>query len=332
MRHKMSTPEQYGSDLPPYHYTPSPRPPRPRRRWLRWLVAFVAALLVLALAYLVAVLPAQAAPVKLHHWHGRTPVGFTIAGLQHGYLDQGSLQIIEGQIYTARERYGANTIRLQITQNRLVGANGHRYDPAYMAQIRQVTDYGLSLHLTMVLNAQTEYSPGYPQGQGWADRATMAFWQRIMPVYGHTRGVHFDLFNEPRHLGWDKWQATTQPLVSMIREHSRNPIWLEGPKYASTLEGMPPIKGSRLIYTFHHPGAPWPGMSEHNAGVWNAAFGYLAKAGKPVIDGEFVNDARTYHMPRSELGNYLRYAKHNHIGMIVFGIDHGGLLNRYHAA
>jgi hypothetical protein len=293
-------------------------------------------LLLAAVGVIVALVAAFAPPStipvqRLHHWQ-RTPVGFTIAGLQHNYLDAGSLQLIEGEIATARYTYHANTIRLQITQNRLVGANGRRYNPAYMAQIREVTDYGLSLGLTMVLNAQTEYSPGFPQGSGWADRATMAFWRVMVPVYGNRPRVQFDLFNEPRHQNWDQWQHTTQPVVSMIRRHARNWIWLEGPRYASTLEGMPHLRGGRLIPTFHHPGAPWPGQSEHNVPAWDRAFGYLAKTGHPVIDGEYTNNAKTYHMARRDVRAYLRYAKDNHIGMIVFGLKAHRLVERYQRA
>jgi Cellulase (glycosyl hydrolase family 5) len=298
--------------------------------------ALIPALIMAAVAVIItlcaALAPAHAGPVRLHHWH-RTPVGFTIAGLQHNVLTAGSISEIEGELATAKHAYHANTIRLQVTQDRLVGHDGRHLDYGYLYDVEAVTNYGRSLGLTMVLNAQTEWSPGFGQGSGHADRATMAFWRVLTGVYANARHVEFDLFNEPRHLDWPLWEATTQPIVTMIRHHgARNWIWLEGPKYASTLEGVPMLHGGRLIYTFHHPGAPWAGMAEHTAETWDRAFGYLAQAGHPVIDGEYTNDAKTYHMAPADVRAYLSYAKANHIGMIVFGLRAHHLITAYRRA
>jgi hypothetical protein len=66
--------------------------------------------------------------------------------------------------------------------------------------------------------------------------------------------------------------------------------------YASTLEDVPMLHGANLVYTFHHPVTPWAGMSESNSDSWRASFGYLAAKGLPVVDGEFNDDAKTYHL------------------------------------
>jgi hypothetical protein len=292
------------------------------------LLALTAAIVIPALNTTVVIAnAAQPTREYLYHW-GTVPVGFTLAGLQHHILTPGSIREIDGEIATAKS-YGANTIRLQITQNRLTSGNGNLRDPVYLSYIESVVAYGRSLGMTMVLNAQTEYAPGFRQGSGWVNKTTMSFWRIMMRIYANVHGVQFDLFNEPRHEDWGKWFMNTQALVTMIRKHANNWIWLEGPKYASTLENVPMLKGGRLIYTYHHPGAPWPGMAKNNAATWHRAFGYLADQDMPVVDGEFINDAKTYHLPTQTLHQYLRYAKRHNIGMLVFGLKAHRLLTEY---
>ncbi len=63
---------------------------------------------------------------------------------------------LEHQMLAAKTYWHASTIRLQVTQDRLLGADGKHFRPGYMADVRAVTDYGPRLGLTIVLNAQTE--------------------------------------------------------------------------------------------------------------------------------------------------------------------------------
>ena len=141
------------------------------------IARLTAALALLAAAAALILLPilTRDAPVRLHHWR-HTPVGFTFADLQHATITPQLLATIDGEMWTARHDYHANTIRLQIQQQRLVGYRGHRLDLGYLSDVRQVTDYGRSIGLTIVLNAQTEPGIGYrypawPGGcPGWGSR------------------------------------------------------------------------------------------------------------------------------------------------------------------
>lgn len=289
-----------------------------------WVSAALAATAATAAVVLIPALT-SAEPVKLHHWQ-QTPVGFTLAGLQHHVLTAGSIAEIDGELDAAKS-YGANTIRLQITQQRLV------HDDAYLADVRAVTDYGRALGLTMVLNAQTEYSPGAGWGAPHANGQTMRFWRIMTRVYGNTPRVVFDLFNEPRGETWQRWQAGTQPIVDMIRARARNWIWVNGLHWGSTLEGVPLLTGSRIAYTYHHPAAPWSGMVPQAPATWDASFGYLAKSGHPVVDGEFTNGNGGHsRMPHSTLRAYMRYAHRAHIGMLVYGLGQHRTLAAYQRA
>jgi hypothetical protein len=153
----------------------------------------------------------------------------------------------------------------------------------------------------------------------------------MMALYANKPGIVFDLFNEPRYATWEQWRVKFQRLVNFIRKHANNPIWLEGLHYASTLEDVPMLHGANLVYTFHHPVTPWAGMSESNSDSWRASFGYLADNGLPVVDAEFNEDAKTYHLPQPTRREYLAYVKVHHIGMIIFGLSHR-LLREYREA
>jgi hypothetical protein len=49
------------------------------------------------------------------------------------------------------------------------------------------------------------------------------------------------------------------------------------------------VNGDVFRYDFHHAGAPWGWDAPVNQSTWDAAFGYLAARGIPVMDGEFAN-------------------------------------------
>jgi Cellulase (glycosyl hydrolase family 5) len=84
--------------------------------------------------------------------------GITIAALQNYLLFTRS---VTDQIVAAAQGWNVNAIRLQIVQDKLVGATGKKYSPKYMANIQRIVAFALHRHLNVILNAQTELSPGY---------------------------------------------------------------------------------------------------------------------------------------------------------------------------
>jgi hypothetical protein len=101
--------------------------------------------------------PAGAATARYYAWSGGTPpIGITLSGLQAYLMTPKAVATLEHQMLAAKTYWHANTIRLQVTQDRLVGADGKHFRPGYMADVRAVTDYGLCLGLTIVLNARTQ--------------------------------------------------------------------------------------------------------------------------------------------------------------------------------
>jgi hypothetical protein len=269
------------------------------------------------------------------------PHGITLDGLQDWLprraafdrdmaLPESRLLRMEQQIRAARYDWNANVVRFQILQDKLVGANGRVFSAVYMQDIRTVTGYALGVGLQVVLNAQTETTPGFRRDEPLPTQATRSFWQQIMAYYKNNPRVIFDLFNEPRNCSWRQWHHAMQGLLDFVRHSgARNTVWVEGRWWGSTLAGVPLLHGTGIVYSFHHPGSPWPGQAPVTAKTWTRAFGYLARRGIPVVDGEFVNYADGYHWEHASVmvPRYLRYLAAHHIGMTAWTLGLPGVLN-----
>ena len=257
--------------------------------------------------------------------------GLTIAALQN-YLS--FTTSVKAQIGAARF-WNVNAIRLQIVQDKLVGASGNKFASGYMANIQGIVAYALQLHLNVILNAQTEMSMGYSANENLPTAATSVFWRHMISYYGDNPHVVFDLFNEPRYCNWAMWTRSMQALVDYVRHiGSQNQLWVEGLWWGSTFAGLPHLlSGQGIVYSFHHPGAPWPWQGwvpGYQPGVtgpplWNVAFGDLAAAGVPMVNGEFVNYIGGYYWPRSTqmVSQYMHYLATHHIGMIAWSLQPG---------
>lgn len=326
--------------------TPHPHSrPRRRGRTARWtaimagLIAIVAAAGFLLVAVSGPAAPARAAgPAQLaaaHYYQwpgGEAPQGITLSGLQAYLMTPTVVPTLEHQMLAAKTYWHATYIRLQVTQDRLVGANGAHFRPAYMAKVRQTVDYGLSLGLNIVINAQTELQTGYQQKEPLPTRATYAFWGQAMRFWANNPRVTFDLFNEPRRCTWGQWDDAMQGLVSFVRgAGAHNPIWVEGRWWGSTLAGVPllhqPAGNPPIVYTIHHPGAPWDWQANPTKATWDAAFGSLAARGIPVVDGEFANYVGSYDWQHSArtVRAYLAYLTSHHVGMLAWSLLPGAL-------
>lgn len=257
--------------------------------------------------------------------------GITIAALQNYLFYTRSVQ---DQVRAA-QGWNVNAIRLQIVQDKLVGAAGNKRSAGYVANIRRIVGFALHRHLNVILNAQTEISLGYSANENLPTTATIAFWRLMTRYYGDNPHVVFDLFNEPRFCNWAMWTRSMQSLVDYVRRlGSLNQLWVEGLWWGSTFAGLPHLlSGQGIVYSFHHPGAPWPWQGwvpGYQPGVtgpplWNAAFGDLAARGVPMVNGEFVNYIGGYYWPRSTqmVSQYMHYLAERHIGMVAWSLQPG---------
>jgi Cellulase (glycosyl hydrolase family 5) len=235
--------------------------------------------------------------------------GMTVSGLQDGAWT-GLIPLDLEKIAATANDWCANTIRIQLNQDLLLGPNGTSFDPEYMAAIESEVSLAESYHLVVVLNDETNFSPvAVRHYQAGPTTGTLTFWKDLTKVYGNDPQVIFDLFNEPRTSGpympvamlWRLWldggtfNRVRYPfgmayLAAYVRYTvgARNLFWIEGPRYSLSFAGMiryhALIHVSGVVYAIHHT------VGAHTPAVWNANFGYLVTDGiAPVVNGEFTN-------------------------------------------
>jgi len=253
------------------------RPPGRRFSWrFSWLGLLRGVALVLApVLVVVAILPlsddgtatAQASPcgkaVGPFTVHGTQVLakngsdfisyGMSVSGLQEGTWPQ----LITGdlaRIKATAEDWCANTVRIQLNQDMLLGSDGTGFNPEYMAAIESEVSLAESYNLVVVINDETNFAPLRVRNhQAGPTPGTEVFWKDLTSVYGHDPQVIFDLFNEPRTSVpsmseatlWRLWlkggtfQGVHYPfgmaaLAAYVRNtlHARNLFWIEGPRYS----------------------------------------------------------------------------------------------------
>ena len=235
--------------------------------------------------------------------------GLTVAGLQ-GPDWTSSVALDWAEIAATADQWCANTVRLQLNQDDLLGPDGTGFSPAYMAAIESEVSLAESHHLVVVLNDETNLAtPAEQKVQRGPTPGTETFWKDLAAVYGHDPQVIFDLFNEPRMYSagmslaqeWRLWldggtyDGVYYPfgmarLAAYVRTTAgaRNLFWIEGPNFSASFAGMVQqhalLHVSGVVYAVHHPAGP------ADAGSWGDDFGYLITAGvAPVVEGEWTN-------------------------------------------
>lgn len=287
--------------------------------------------------------PFQVVGTKVIGAHGRAfvPYGITVSGLALAdYRDV--IPLDHAKIRATADFWCANTVRIQVNQDGLVGNNGNTVSSRLLNAVEAEVKLAEQNHLVVVLNAQTEDVGDQP-----STKVTAAFWQLLSRVYGRDPQIIFDLFNQPRiellakcglpH-DWALWlrgghyqgkyYLGMQELVNDVRaDGAKNLLWVEGPCYANSLAGLGKylIKGRNIVYAFQHP------HGLHDAAQWYADFGWLLFRGiAPVVNAEWSNYAANKSecwpdAPRA-VPAYLHYLQRRGIGMTAFGLKEGLLI------
>jgi Cellulase (glycosyl hydrolase family 5) len=287
--------------------------------------------------------------------------GITVPGLQ-GPNWQGSVPLDLQKITASADDWCANTVRLQLSQDNLIGPSGIGFDQAYMAAIESEVSLAEGDHLVVVLNDSTEFASAAVRSvQMGPTPGTETFWKDMAAVYGEDPQVIFDLFNEPRTYSagmsqaqeWQLWLdggtfgGVFYPfgmagLAQYVRSTlgARNLFWVEGPDGSVSFSGMVQqhalLKVSGVVYALHHPAGPQDPAS------WSADFGYLITTGvAPVVDGEWTNyePAPTVNPtpPRSScwpdapsaVPEYLQYLAAFGVGLNVYQLQPGYMIKSY---
>ena len=287
--------------------------------------------------------------------------GITVPGLQ-GPDWTGYTALDLQKITATATEWCANTVRLQLDQDELLGPDGTSINRAYLAAVQAEVALAEHDQLVVVLNDETNLSPSPAEylERGPTD-ATAMFWKVLAKLYGNDPQVIFDLFNEPRMYSagmsqaqeWSLWlngglfHGVYYPfgmaqLATYVRTTlgARNLFWIEGPDYSVSFAGMVQqhalLQVSRVVYALHHP-AGQPGPT-----AWNDDFGYLVTDGvAPVVDGEWTNyEPAPTTSPTSQptscwsdapaaVPEFLQWLAGNSIGLNVYQLQPGFLIRSY---
>jgi hypothetical protein len=287
--------------------------------------------------------------------------GITVPGLQGpGWARYTALDL--QKITATATNWCANTVRLQLNQDDLLGPDGTSVNQAYLAAVQDEVALAEYDQLVVVLNDETNLSPTPAQ---YTERgptpATETFWKVLAKLYGNDPQVIFDLFNEPRMYSagmsqaqeWHLWldgglfHGVNYPfgmaqLAAYVRTTlgARNLFWIEGPNFSASFAGMVQqhalLHVSGVVYALHHP-AGQPGPT-----AWDDDFGYLVTDRvAPVVDGEWTNyepapTASPTSQPTScwsdaptAVPQFLRWLASNSIGLNAYQLQPGFLISSY---
>jgi hypothetical protein len=287
--------------------------------------------------------------------------GITVPGLQGPDWAGYTAMDLQKITVTATE-WCANTVRLQLDQDDLLGPDGTSVNQAYLAAIEAEVSLAEHDHLAVVLNDETNLSPTPAQ---YMERgptpATETFWKVLAKLYGNDPQVIFDLFNEPRMYSpgmsqaqeWHLWldgglfqgvyySFGMAQLAGYVRTTlgARNLFWIEGPNFSASFAGMVQqhavLHVSGVVYALHHP-AGQPGPT-----AWNDDFGYLVTDRvAPVVDGEWTNyepapttsatsqPTSCWSDAPSAVPEFLQWLAGNSIGLNAYQLQPGFLIRSY---
>jgi Cellulase (glycosyl hydrolase family 5) len=266
------------------------------------------------------------------------------------------------KIFATATAWCANTVRLQLNQDDLLGPNGTGFNQAYMTAIKAEVSLAEHYRLVVVLNDETNFAtPAEQNVQQGPTPGTETFWRDLAKVYGNDPQVIFDLFNEPRMYSagmsqakeWHLWldggwyDGVYYPfgmarLAAYVRNTigARNLFWIEGPDVSASFAGMVQQQAvlhvSGVVYSVHHP------AGQADTASWDADFGYLVIQGvAPVVLGEWTNYEPTPTAsptrPRAScwpdapatVPEFLRYLALYGIGLNAYQLQPGFLIKSY---
>ena len=205
------------------------------------------------------------------------------------------------QLLAMKERWGANTVRFQVSQGALAYEHEH-YLSAYTDKVLSVIRQARAMGLVVIVSMQTQgYSctplRGDGQLQSLPDRQTEAAWAQLAPSLGQRPGVMLEIFNEPNtQLACGKRSLTNWaygcgdgevgmvPLARFVRKLAPdNVLLLDGDKYAETFAGfeLPAGIPANTAYAIH----PY-GYTDGPAD-WDRRFGDFQNQGHAIVATEW---------------------------------------------
>ncbi len=190
--------------------------------------------------------------------------GVNVASLEWSAQGENVLKSVK----TAIDDWGANAIRLPLSQDRWFGKAPEQKDggTAYRKLVQDV------VHAVAARNAYVILDLHWSDAGTWGSRIgqhrmpddnSLAFWKAVAPVYANHPAVLFGLYNEPFEVSWETWRdgglvrektgqgmieyhsPGLQKLIDAVRaQGARNVVVAGGLDWAYDLSGI--VKGFAL--------------------------------------------------------------------------------------
>lgn len=258
-------------------------------------------------------------------------VGVARPSLAYDPQDERLLSEFIDEDFRLIQSWGANTVRIEISQNFWV-PTARWHDPSYPQKVDRVVRAARAVGLEVIIALQTSDrgDPQYPGDifntnpqQEMPDVAhSVPFWRDVATRYKDDGGILFELFSEPFYAfhgsksNWDLWlnggtvpagtvygehrksfQAVgMQELYNVVRETgAKNIVIIGGTHWGYYLNGVPAhrVKGYNIAYAAH----PWD-FSDKQPGTWYEDWAFLAET-DPVMLTEIGNyDCRSGYLER----------------------------------
>jgi hypothetical protein len=208
----------------------------------------------------------------------------------------------DDQALAGMRAWHVNAVRLPLNEDCWLGINGLplRYPAGvYRAAIHR---WVARLHqngIYVLLNLHV-VAPGTQRSRKELEMADAdhgpAFWSSLARSFRDDPAVVFDLYNEPKHIGWPCWRngcsspyriAGMQTLIDAVRRTgATQPVMADGTNYANDvsqwLQFAPVDSLGQLIAGFH---TYHDGLGCETARCWDATVARVA-ASVPVVSGE----------------------------------------------
>jgi endoglucanase len=265
-----------------------------------------------------------------HPWipHGFHQIAFAVAPGEFPFSHLKFFQIAANDYtpeeYLRMEEEGADSVRIQVAQNG-IDPQGQFFSPDFRESVIAAIRASRRAGLTAIVCIQNEKQTGEVQKtKELPGDATGRVWRELAPVFGHDRGVLFELFNEPR-IGkqtdsppppeqWGEWKTAFDQTIGLVRSlGAENVIVADGLEFAEELSGAPQLEDPlhQVAYAAH----PYALKGvDQKPGVWNTKFGFFS-ARAPVIISEwsvaYYCDDKT---PQSTVA-FLHYLQKHGIGL-----------------
>lgn len=242
--------------------------------------------------------------------------------------------------FSAIKAWGADSVRIQLSQPGADPQNAMRYDAAFVQTFVSAVKTARAIGLNVIVSIQDEAQSGETNTPAvLPDAATNRVWTNLAPMLNGDDGIVYEMFNEPQlaanPAGWVQWASAMNVVIQTIRATgATNALLADGLNFAERLDGVVPLTDplNKVFYSTH---PYFHSKADQGLEAWKAKFGNTA-ATLPVIVGEWTA-ATTYYCdadtPAAVL-QFLQYIASINVGLVAvtydFGLPkYGGIVSDY---